>query len=254
MKKDRSIGLQQELEYFRNKMLDSISQWKQTMNYEPLKITFYLSSPISLNFPWMFFDSLVGWVLFVKALGQDYYLLPRLLPLSGMLSRIKFPPHPIKRQGDLFHSSASVLDAERTAIERMYKKFEDRWAGGRKKVSKGSGYFKDYMIQHIYIPASKVEFYVNADGEEMERICHVVQGLGDNSRIGWGAIKDFRIESVMEDWSIVKNDVAMRPIPVEMLEYASEQFPMSWKPPYWDRDNVAMCAPPGASVRVKAGS
>lgn len=108
-------------------------------------------------------------------------------------------------------------------------------------------------MQHIYIPTRTVTFYVCGDLEIIDKLCSLVVGLGDNTRLGWGAVRNYKIEKQNEDWSIVANGIAMRPIPEHLLEFASEKVNVAWRPPYWARENIGICAPPGAKVEFKNG-
>ena len=240
-----------ELDYFLDKFLLGTMKHKSKEEYIPLKITFYLSAPISLTFPWMYFDGLVGHLLTIDALGEDFYLLPRKFPFSRLLKDSQIPNFPIKNTRGLYHSSASILDTDRKVLEIMYKKFEDRWAGGRKKIYRGSGFFRDYMIQHVYIPAKTVTFYVNGQKRILDNLCKLITGLGDNTRVGWGAVRKYEIKEEKQDRSIVYKGIAMRPIPEFFLSYTSEKANIAWRPPYWAAENVEVCAPPGAKVKLK---
>jgi len=245
------MRIEDELNYFLDKFLLGIVERRKKMNYEPLKITFNLSSPISLTHPWMHFDGLVAHLLTIDALGDYFYLLPNKFPFSRMLKGIRLPPFPIKDNQGLYHCSVSIFDSDRKALEILYKRFEDRWAGGKRKIYKGSGFFKDYMIQHIYIPTRTVIFYMLADYELIGRLCSLVNGLGDNTRVGWGAVRNFKIERQREDWSLVYDGIAMRPIPEKFLKSASEFVNVAWRPPYWAPESIAKCAIPGAKVELK---
>jgi len=240
-----------ESDYFLDKFLLGSIKYRSKEKYIPLKIKFYLSAPISLTFPWMYFDGLIGHLLTIDALGEDFYLLPRKFPFSRLLKNSQIPHFPIKNTKGLYHSSASILDTDRKSLEIMYKKFEDRWAGGRKKIYRGSGFFRDYMIQHIYIPTRTVIFYVMGKKKILTNLCSLVTGLGDNTRLGWGAVKNFGVDKISKDYSIIRKGIAMRPIPEHLLSYSSEKFNIAWKPPYWAAESVGLCAPPGAKVKLK---
>jgi len=233
-----------ERNYFRERFLAGVKERRQKMDYEPLQIDFYLSAPISLTFPWMFFDSLVGELLLRDALRQDYYILPTKFPFSRIVKTEELPQFPIRQKDDLYFSSVSILDVDSKYLEILYKKFEDKWADYKRKIQKGSGYFRDFMIQSIYIPATKVTFYVNGDRETLEKICGLVVGLGDNTRVGWGAVRKYAIKPIKEDWSLVKDGVAMRPIPIEFCKEYEEAQLLAWRPPYWEASHVSLCVPP----------
>lgn len=214
----------------------------------PLEVTFRLSAPIAMNYAWLSFDSLITRLVLLQSMGEKFYLMPRnaWIDISRAIAAV-----PILRTGELFHASFSVLDNHRTATEIRYKRFEDRWAGGKKRVKNDGGFFINRMIRHLYLPATTVTFYVNGDLAKLAQLCESVDSLGSNPNCGWGAVRGFEIRETPGDWSLVKDGVAMRPIPVELVEYASETWPMSWKTPYWMKTNVVMCVPPGAEVRLK---
>lgn len=245
--------IDREMQYFLDRFLLGSAKHRRKMYFEPLKITFHMSSPISLTHPWLHFDGLVGHLMMISALGEDFFILPPKFPFGRMLRNVEVPQFPIRHKKGMYYASASIFDTDRKALEILYKKFEDRWAGGKKKIYKGMGYFRDYMIQHIYMPACSVIFYVFGDRAFLAELCRLVIGLGDNTRVGWGAVRSFSIESMSEDYSVVRDGIAMRPIPEHLLEFASEKVALAWKPPYWAPESVAICAPPGAEVRLKHG-
>jgi len=75
--------------------------------------------------------------------------------------------------------------------------------------------------------------------------------LGNDTRIGWGEIAEWRLERVEADWSLVRAGRAMRPIPVRMLSEWDDEAWLTWHAPYWDRSKVELCAPPGARVVLR---
>jgi len=245
----------EELQYFVQKaerrLLELRKRLPLPFRYEPLEITFHLASPITLSHPWMHFDGLIYHLLFREVLGEDYFLLPRKFPFNALQDELdKIQPIKIDSNG-LYHASVSFLDADVKKLGVYRKRFEDRWYSGRKKIYRGSGIFRDWSIQHLYLPTSKIRFYVLSDRNMLKVLCELVTGLGNDTRVGWGAVRRFEIRKMEKDCSIVHQGIAMRPIPLFFLEYASEKVPLAWKPPYWARENVAFCAPPGAQVILR---
>jgi CRISPR type IV-associated protein Csf3 len=96
-----------------------------------------------------------------------------------------------------------------------------------------------------------VIFYARADLEILEDLLKDLIGLGDNWRVGWGAVRKFVIEEWEEDWSIVADGRAMRPIPVRFLKSYEDSALLAWRSPYWDLSNVEECAVPGTRVELK---
>lgn len=53
---------------------------------------------------------------------------------------------------------------------------------------------------------------------------------------------------VDEDYSLIKDSVAMRPLPCKWGNESSEKMMLAYRSPYWDKRNVVKCVPPGAEV------
>lgn len=237
------------------RLLDGLSRYRY-QSYEPLMVTFRLGSPVVLNHPWIYLDSTVMFLMVRDVLGPDFYTV-NLNELLYHRQEILSPDSiscPIQYKHGLFMCSASMLDINSKYLETIYKRVEPRWMGGKKKVALNSGYFLNFMIRHIYVPASSVTFYLSGNREGLDGLLRNLNGIGDNTRIGWGKIRGFEIERTDVDYSLVKEGRAMRPIPVELLKDYSEAIPLTYRPPYWDRRNVRLCAPPGARVVLKDGT
>ena len=226
--------LQREVEYFFKKMQEA--RLPRPGYFEPFKIVFRMGAPIALNHPWLHLDGLISHLSLIEMLGRDYYLLPAKFPLGRVLRGIKsFRKLPLKKSGDLWHASVSILNPYTVKLDTIYKRFEDRWIPNTKKkrIYRSMGHFKDYAMSVPYIPATTCTFYGVGDVEMIERLLHNVVGLGNDTRIGYGAVRSFHIEPTERDYSLEKDSIAMRPIPMRYCEWAEEQVPLAWRPPYW---------------------
>lgn len=246
----KNNSFDEEIQYFKNKIQMAFENIDGSWDFCPLKIIFSLDSPINLTWPWMFFDSLVGHLRLVDLLGNDYFLLPRKFPLGRVLRDLNPPSLPIKKTDGLYHSSISFFDNEDEHMEVLYKKFESRWCKKNRKIRKGSGFFKDYAMKHVYLAASRVCFFVCGDKSELARYCRMVNGLGNDTRVGWGSVKSFSIVHIKKDFSVVKDGVAMRPVPRGLCTPVNKDslVSLAWRPPYWASENVDRCIPPGGRV------
>lgn len=221
--------------------------------FKPLKITFYLSTPLALTYPWIFFDGLIAHLYWRKHSPELY----RALPSKVVAKKIGdiIPDLPLKRFGPIFHASVSFFDVEGKYVTFIYKKFFGRKLPlekmRRRKIDKARGFFREWRISLVTVPARKVVFYCNGRAGEIEELLRGLPTLGKKGAAGFGFIKKFSIEELGEDCSIVKDGVAMRSIPLSMVEWSSEVVAMAYKPPYWAKENVTLCAPPGAHVRLK---
>lgn len=221
--------------------------------YRPFKLVFRMAAPICLTYPWIYFDGLVSHVLFREGMGEDFFLLPHDLPFSRLLRGVKTPPQPIKRWRGIPCCSASIFACDDLYLEHIHKRFEDRWPASSKKKGKiylASGHFRNYRVQQIYVPTPTVTFYLSADRAGIESVLEQVTALGDDTRIGWGAVAGWDLTETERDWSIVADGIAMRPIPVTECRSQDDSELMAWRSPYWASENVVRCAPPGAKVKL----
>jgi hypothetical protein len=210
---------------------------------EPLEITFYLSTPVALGFPWIFFDSLVAHVRLREELGERYYSLPTKIPLGGV------PDIPIKRWRDVPVASVSIFEPATELHTFSYFKRGD-FPFPRGKISRASGFFKDFYLKAVYVPAVRVRFYATGEFKEVERLVKLVPALGKERNIGFGFVKRVEVREIEHEWGLVKDGVAMRPIPVRYLKAYEDATYMAYKPPYWSKHSVDLCAVPFTRVEL----
>ncbi len=217
-------------------------------------ITFNMGSPVCITHPWISFDSLIAHLLLLDGLGDDYFITPKKLDLSGAWPKNR-RLLPIKRTGQLYHASVSQFEPVDTVrVTQIYKRFETERSENlnRTKIRVGQGYFKSYALKQPYVPAQRVRFFVHGDVDLIGNLIDkYLIGLGNDTRIGFGTIRSWKIEETDGDWSIIWNGIAMRPIPVEMCEEWEDEAMLAWKAPYWSPRNVTLCVPPGARCRLK---
>ncbi|WP_456478144.1 hypothetical protein [Geoglobus ahangari] len=219
-------------------------------DFRPLRITFRMASPVCLTYPWIHFDAILAHLMQRKLDSHGYRSLPskRVVKVTGKSIL------PLKKTAGIYHASVSFFDVSEAYTTTIYKRFCEKHLDlrriRRKKIDRARGHFRDYMISLVYVPAKRVTFYANGNPDRIESLLEGLPGLGKKVAIGFGFIKDFRIHESDEDHSIVKDGRAMRPIPLPLLEATSEVVAMAYKPPYWAKEFVAPCAPPGAWVKL----
>jgi hypothetical protein len=240
------------MEIIKKKILDYQEKILQRNNpYKPFEVVFYLSSPMSLTYPWLFFDGIISHLVLRNALGDDYYNLPSKMPLETV-----FPEYykivPLEQSYGVFRASVSLLDGDTKKIEVLYKRFEDRYIPKTKKsrIPVGSGFYKSYAMKIVYFPVKIVRFYAKGDVDLVNELLFELDGLGSETRVGWGAIRRFEINVIDNDFSWIKDGLAMRPLPVRMLSFYKDSAMIASKPPYWDIRNVEECAVPFTEVRL----
>ncbi len=214
----------------------------------PLEIMIGLRTPLCMGNAWLHFDGIIAHLCAREQLGEDYYTLPSKEPLPLGLDI------PLAKTGMIYNASALVFDAEEVVATTIYQRFHEAGVtatGMRvKSINVVSGKFKAAMLKLPYIPAKRVLFYANGDVSRIRRLLDALPGLGKKVAIGFGEISSIDVREIEIDKSVVCDGVAMRPIPRTMLESASEVYYSAIAPPYWDKRNVMLCAPPGAEVRL----
>lgn len=97
----------------------------------------------------------------------------------------------------------------------------------------------------------RVRFYGVGDMAEVERLLNILPGLGRKTMRGYGAIKRVEVAPVDTDYSLVRNGIALRPMPVELAGRigvdVSRYTPLrrSIVPPYLFSEEVECITPDG---------
>jgi hypothetical protein len=211
---------------------------------ENIEVVFHLSSPLSLGFPWVFFDSLLAHVMLREELGEKYYSLPTKIPIKDI------PKPPLKHYHDVPVASVSIFEPQGPLQVFAYFKRGD-FPFPRGKISRGSGFFKDFYLKAVYIPAQRVRFYCTGELSEVKRLAGKVPALGRDRNIGFGFIKLVEVRETPFEYGLVKDGLAMRPIPVKYLKHYEDSAYLAYKPPYWARESVDLCAVPFTRVELK---
>ncbi|NUU96747.1 hypothetical protein [Marinitoga sp. 1138] len=212
--------------------------------HSPFKITIKLGSPICLTFPFLHLDGIVAYLDAIDKFGQKLFEFSRMEYLPE-LER----PLPFKKTGMVYNASAAIFlpEAEMRFI-RIYKRFEDKYSDvlKKKKLRIGSGFFRSFAIAEPYIPATHVIFYGNGNVKRIKYLFeNYLIGIGNDIRIGFGAIRDIIIENINNDYSLIKNGMAMRTIPIKMLKDYEDTAYITYKQPYWYKTNATLCVAPG---------
>jgi hypothetical protein len=209
----------------------------------PLKVTFFLRTPVALGFPWIFFDSLLAHVALREELGERYYSLPTKIPVD------RVPELPLKRWRGVYVASVSMFEPEaELAVYQFYKRGDFPFPKG--KIRRGSGFFKDFIVRAPYVPAHRVVFYATGELDEVKRLVGKVAALGKERNVGFGAVREVRVEEVEEEWGLVRGGLAMRPIPVKLLRSYEDAAYLAYRPPYWAKESVDLCAVPFTHVEL----
>lgn len=234
-----------------NKVYNKLSNYETGENYSPTKITFNIKPPLYMSHPYLSFDSIISMLCLRDCLGSDYFKLP-----SNELLNLDNLKLPIKKTEDVYHASVSLFDISNTlklSKNRRYKRFSDdpiyQIANFKqKRISNDRGYFKDFIIDYPAILTDTVFFYSNCDIESITNLLSNLTNLGKKSSVGGGEILSFEVTETSEDYSFFKDNKPVRPIPVKLnipfVEPGITFSNQAYKPPYFDKNNVAMCLTP----------
>lgn len=210
-----------------------------------------MQTPIMLGHPWIALDGILAHLINRELRGQDYYTLPSKEPISQNFL-YKGTLMPLAQTKDVFHGSVAWLDYTEASTTTIYKRFAEQQSHTIKTKTKAvdivRGHFKAYAMKLPYIPARTASFYAHGNLKEVLRLLSFLPGLGKKVAYGYGMIKSVSVEETEADFSLVKDRIAMRPLPCSLGFDSDEKMMLAYKSPYWDKRNVAACVPPGAKL------
>lgn len=230
-------------------ILDRLAAYDPPTDFQPIQVEYSLATPLMMAFPWIFGDALVARMLMEDLLGDAFYNLPAKEPLPVS----KFLRLPLQKTDMIYHASASILDTDEMHTTILYKRFhEAEDLKTKTRIRRNSGMMRDYMMKFPYSASKTVKFYTNGDLKELKRLLSPIKHLGKKRAVGGGQVCDFKIEPIAEDWSIIKDDIAMRSIPCNMLKSFSDirAMRLAYTFPGWDQANVTMCVAPGGRCEI----
>lgn len=223
-------------------------------DYEPLRVEMEVIPPIFITSPWLHLDSIVAYLCTRDALGELFWSMPTETTIDTSVLDL-----PFKKTEDVYHTSVGQYDQAKLFKNTIYKRFTDKESfhltkkqqNGRVKTNQG--FFKDFMIDIPMILSNSIVFYCNGDKKELKRLLSNLVAVGKKTSIGGGRVQNISIESTEEDYSFFKDGEIMRPIPSSMRipvipGLVFERQP--YKPPYWSKSNVRMCAVPKNKIEV----
>ncbi len=227
------------------KELDDYGLRIALLDYEPLKVTAVLTSPY-VSTDYIFFDALISSAVWQSCMGQKAYDIPE------NKTELFHIPLPLKLIGEKELFYAASIGFPKHAVEGTARWRKNTEIESKKKIRIGSGEFKRYDMPMPYTSAEEIVFYVNGNKAEIQRLLQYIPSIGKKRSQGYGNVRTWHVEQSTHDYSVVKDGVPMRPIPV------SEAIPFNLKcdvemlfacrSPYWHRKNLARCYMPLCKV------
>lgn len=233
----------------------SLEKYHGEYYFEPLKIRFNIATPIMLSYPFIFFDGLIAHIKAKDVLGEYFDLLPQRIPIN-FVDNLDLPIKRTNINSDyLYHASISIFEDPTPSINIIHRQFSgdlvNQYTQSIKKrnIDLSRGKFKLYQMRMPVNNSKYVDFYCNGDKKELERLCRYVEYIGKKRSIGYGSVLSFEIEKLKEDYSIIKDNKIMRPVPLifcPMFNIKNQDniAMMNYKPPYWDKSSSKLCVIP----------
>jgi hypothetical protein len=225
--------------------LDAYGQRIASLPYEPLKITAILTSPY-VTTDYIFFDALISSAVWQDCMGDKAFNIPE---NKTDVFHISIP---LKLIGTKEPFYAASIGFPKQAVEGTARWRKQTDIESKKKINIGSGEYKRYDMPMPYTSAEEIVFYANGNKAEIERLLQYIPGIGKKRTQGYGNVRLWRVESSEHNYSVVRDGVPMRPIPV------SEGAPFDLKcdvemlfasnAPYWHKKNITKCFMPLCKV------
>jgi hypothetical protein len=226
--------------------------------YENLQLTIDLASPVASGHPWLMGDSILARLAIIDERGREWLRdCARERAGNGKSLAELGVELPLDETDGIYHASKSFFDVDEAYTETVYGRYDEATAhlvgGGRprSKIPTTGGEFKSQVLVNGIRPATQCVFFLRGDRREVERLVgQHLSALGSDTAAGYGDIRDWSIDPIGEDRSLVHDGRAMRQLPVDRLQYTAETQTLAWTLPYHNADNLKRCAPPGAEVKL----
>jgi CRISPR type IV-associated protein Csf3 len=209
------------------------------------RLTINLLTPLAVKPPAL--DALLMWELSNRIGLNHGEKLTRSVPLSQVKKCEHLPLCKKTIAGvDVFRCSDPIYRIEHEYHEHQAKRFEcDKMAlllkdTERKSLLVASGPYKMRFVPIRCMLIPKVVYFFRGDKVEINKLLKGVFALGKHRNIGYGFVRNFEFEEMVEDYSVFAGKVLMRSIPfVDDMEIEGAQIGYgSCKPPYWHPDNM----------------
>lgn len=126
-----------------------------------------------------------------------------------------------------------TIEDQQTYSKRFDLSRSDLADFGKKKehVDNQRGFYKSYHVKIYYRHAKYVEWYADADKNEMKRILKFCTHLGKKTSQGWGSVLRWEITDWPEDWSVRgEGNKLMRAVPMQDNGLLYGVRPSYWLP------------------------
>lgn len=201
-----------------------------------------MKTPIMLGAPFIAGDGLLAHLEMREHFGEAYAFLPakQVIPI--------IPELYLERWNGIYRASVSIFEDPFMTTTTIYKRFPQGEIANTRDIKKyidiSRGSYKNYAMEMPLVVTKRVTFYFRGDIERLFYLFKHLKFIGKKTVIGYGEIKEISIQEIDKDYSLIKDDLAMRAIPKHLLKSCEQTAYLAFKPPFWDRKNVTECCVP----------
>jgi hypothetical protein len=224
------------------------------MQFKPLQVTAFLASPLAVYDDYT--PQLEGLLIFqlliklglahpnpsVEQVKQNMAIVDELLPIK------KHPEH------GFYYCSNPIykyLSEEKSNFRKRWdanNKFIN-WGKRKAKIQTSEGAEKNYDLPLFIRLVNRIDWFIVGDKTHTKSLLQSVTGLGKKRAHGFGQVTQWQVTERESDWSILKDDELMKPVPIVVCkELGVKKFYnlMQWgyKPPIWLLENKTLCFMP----------
>ncbi len=144
---------------------------------------------------------------------------------------------------EVWHASALFPDGAEYEVLRHWRK---RFRQHRVELTRGSpnlkmGVYREYNVPMPLILAPRMVCYASGNRKSVKKILRkTIRSLGKKRAYGYGRIREIELEETPEDWSLVKDGLAMRWLP-----HPDGTRLVRPAPPYWNIVGRVRCCEVG---------
>lgn len=117
-----------------------------------------------------------------------------------------------------------------------------------RRVETQGGRYKDWRKPVMYHAVNVVDWYVVGDPDAIRAGLANVRSLGKLRGHGWGLVREWRVDEVGFDWSVVGPDARLMRSAPSLPDGVDAQSAIpvfgAWRPPYWHPERQGECWAP----------
>ena len=138
----------------------------------------------------------------------------------------------------------------------LIKKIDDKKyikETNKKSIDKGRGEFKAYRLGFERLTISSIYFYVSGNKNYIKSLLDEVRFIGKKASLGFGKVKNYKIEEIGEDKSFMLNEFTpSKPLSCYKWKINSKKIAFYRDlPPYYLKENIVPCYIPTRSLVEK---